>query len=225
MLMKDGVVKITTIAGDLDKISIDTSSSQISSVKLNNVSYKFSAFPLYSFSDEKIADLLIAIDTEDLQTAVDKISLILVLFAIGGFVVSLVIAWSFAGKISTPIRELALMSNQLASGNFDVDIASAGKDEIGELVNSFNEMAVDLKDYHQRLIDNERMAAFTQMAQKVAHEIKNPLTPIQVSIQDMARSYNRKDKDFPDILENSCNTVLDEVSALKTARETNNETA
>ncbi len=58
------------------------------------------------------------------------------------------------------------------------------------------------------------MTAFTQMAQKVAHEIKNPLTPIQVSIQDLRRSYNNNDKDFPEILKKSCNTVLEEVSTL-----------
>jgi len=58
------------------------------------------------------------------------------------------------------------------------------------------------------------MAAFTQMAQKVAHEIKNPLTPIQVSIQDLKRSFDENDKDFPQIIEKSCDTVLEEVASL-----------
>ncbi len=214
ILIRDGIIKGSTISGNLNQVPIDTSSNKISSVDLGGVPYKFGVFGLTDFSDKRIADLLIAINTYDLKTAFNRISLIFILFAAGGFVLALFIAWVFAYKISKPIMNLADMANQLATGNFDVDIQSTRKDEIGKLINSFNSMAADLKDYHQKLIDSERMAAFTQMAQKVAHEIKNPLTPIQVSIQDLKRSFDENDKDFPQIIEKSCDTVLEEVASL-----------
>jgi len=214
ILVRDGIIKGSTIPGNLDQVPVDTSSNKISSVDLGGVPYKFGAFGLTDFSDKKIADLLIAINTYDLKTAFNKISLIFVIFAAGGFVLALSIAWVFAYRISKPIMNLADMANHLAAGNFDVDIQSARKDEIGKLINSFNAMAADLKDYHQKLIDSERMTAFTQMAQKVANEIKNPLTPIQVSIQDLKRAFDENDKDFPLIMEKSCNTILEEVASL-----------
>lgn len=214
ILYRDGIISESTISGIFNKVPVDTSGSKITSLNLGGVPYKCGVFPLTDFSDEKIADLMIAIDTIDLQSVFDKISMIFILFAIGGLILALTIAWGFASKISKPITELAAMANELAAGNFDVDIFSNRKDEIGGLVKSFNSMVSDLKEYNQKLIDSERMAAFTQMAQKVAHEIKNPLTPIQVSIQDLKRAYDKNDKDFPQIIENSCNTILEEVSSL-----------
>ncbi|MCD6161760.1 MAG: HAMP domain-containing protein [candidate division Zixibacteria bacterium] len=214
ILYRNGIISESTISGDFDRMPIDTSSSKISSLNLGSVPYKCGVFPLTDFSDEKIADLMIAIDTYDLQAAFDNVSLIFILFAVGGLILALVIAWGFAHRISKPIAELAAMTNELATGNFDVDIHSKRKDEIGDLIKNFNSMASDLKDYHKKLIDSERMTAFTQMAQKVAHEIKNPLTPIQVSIQDLKRAYDRNDNDFPQIIEKSCHTILEEVSSL-----------
>lgn len=214
ILVRDGLIHSATIPGNLDQVPIDTSGSKISSVELGGIPYKFGAFPLTDFSQKKIADLLIAINTYDLKTAFDRISLIFVMFAVGGFIVALIIAWSFAGRIAKPVANLAEIANQIATGDFDIDIKSSRKDEIGKLINSFNSMAEELKDYHQKLIDSERMTAFTQMAQKVAHEIKNPLTPIQVSIQDLKRSYDENDEDFPQIIEKSCVTILEEVASL-----------
>ena len=214
ILVKDGVVQTSTIPGNLDEVPVETTANKINSVELGGIPYKFGSFALEDFSGNKIADLLIGISTYDLKTAFDKLSLIFILFACLGFILSGSLAWGFANRISRPISELADSAARLATGDFDVDVQTGRRDELGKLVRSFNLMVADLKDYRDKLVDSERMAAFTQMAQKVAHEIKNPLTPIQVSIQDLKRSYETNNKDFPQILEQSCNTVLEEVSSL-----------
>jgi signal transduction histidine kinase len=214
ILVQEGMIRGSTIPGNLSQVPIDTSSNKILSVRLGGIPYKFGAFPLNDFAGAKIADLLIAINTYDLKTAFDKISLTFVGFAIGGFILALIISWIFSRRISRPIADLADLAKQLSTGNFDVNVQSKRKDEIGDLIGSFNSMAIDLRDYHQKLVDTERMAAFTKMAQKVAHEIKNPLTPIQVSIQDLKRAYDEHDREFPQIIERSCRTILEEVSIL-----------
>jgi signal transduction histidine kinase len=214
ILIFDGLVKGTTIPGNLDQVPIDTTSNTFTSVELGGMPYKFSDYQLIDFSGEKVADLMIGINTYDLKTIFDRLSLVFIIFAGAGFIISVILSWGFSYRITRPITELAETASRMATGDFDIRVNSTRKDELGKLVNSFNEMADDLKEYQDKLISSERMAAFTQMAQKVAHEIKNPLTPIQVSIQDLKRSYEAKDEEFPQILDNSCNTVLEEVGSL-----------
>lgn len=214
ILMRDGLIKGSTIPGSLDQIPVDTTANSFRSVELGGTPYKFSAYALRGFSGEKVADLMIGISTYDLISVFDRISLMFIIFAGLSFILTFAMAWVFSYKITKPISELAEASSRLATGDFEVEMAAGSRDEIGKLVDSFNMMAVDLKEYRDKLVNSERMAAFTQMAQKVAHEIKNPLTPIQVSIQDLKKSFDENDRNFPEILENSCNTVLEEVSSL-----------
>jgi len=209
-----GTIKMKTFPGEFDSLVIQAGAGRITSTEIGGTYYKFGAFPLTDFSGSQIADLLIGINTSDLKSAFDKVTLIFILFASGGFILAAILAWGFAGRIARPIMELAELSGRLATGDFDLEISSPRKDELGMLVRSFGAMAADLKTYQSKLIDSERMAAFTQMAQKVAHEIKNPLTPIQVSIQDLKRSFQENHSEFPQILESSCNTVLEEVASL-----------
>lgn len=214
ILVRDNVIEGSTIPGKANEIRLRIKSKDIYTTVLGGIPYNFGSFPLVDFAGEKIANLLIGVSTYDLKTAFNNVSLIFILFAGGGFVLAFALAWGLAHKVSKPITELASVASRMATGDFEVAVKTSRSDEIGQLITSFNSMAADLKEYHQKLIDSERMAAFTQMAQKIAHEIKNPLTPIQVSIQDLKRSFNNNNKDFPEILEKSCNTVLEEVSTL-----------
>jgi signal transduction histidine kinase len=214
ILLRDGLIKGSTIPGNLNQLPVDTTANVFSSIELGGIPYKFSAYALRDFSGEKVADLMIGISTYDLVTVFDRVSLMFIIFAGISFLFTFGLAWGFSYRITHPISELAEASSRLATGDFDVEMTTKNRDEIGKLVASFNSMAADLREYREKLINTERMTAFTQMAQKIAHEIKNPLTPIQVSIQDLKNSYEGNDRDFPLILEKSCDTVLEEVSSL-----------
>jgi nitrogen fixation/metabolism regulation signal transduction histidine kinase len=76
-------------------------------------------------------------------------------------------------------------------------------------------MRQDLRSYRERLVVSERQAAWSQMARKVAHEVKNPLTPIAVSVADLKRSYEAGRPDFPAILDQAVRTIGEEVETLK----------
>jgi len=76
-------------------------------------------------------------------------------------------------------------------------------------------MRHDLRDYRERLIASERHAAWGLMARKVAHEVRNPLTPIAVSVADLKRSFERGRDDFPQILDEAVRTIGAEVDSLK----------
>src|SRR3989442_3967795 len=76
-------------------------------------------------------------------------------------------------------------------------------------------MRRDLQTYRDKLVISERQAAWSQMARKVAHEIKNPLTPIAISVADLKRSFEQKRPEFPEILAQAVKTIADEVETLK----------
>lgn len=95
---------------------------------------------------------------------------------------SVVSARLLSQRISQPIEQLTQASLQVAGGNLQVQAEASAKDEIRQLVDSFNHMIVELRTSREKLVISERLAAWREVARQVAHEIKNPLTPIQLGL-------------------------------------------
>ena len=127
--------------------------------------------------------------------------------------IPLAILWS--AQISRPVERLARFSATVALGNWDEPLTLKSAREIETLVEALDRMRRDLKTYRDKLVISERQAAWSQMARKVAHEVKNPLTPIAISIQDLKRSYDQKRPDFPEILTQAVHTIGEEVETLR----------
>jgi nitrogen fixation/metabolism regulation signal transduction histidine kinase len=117
--------------------------------------------------------------------------------------------------VSRPVERLARYSHKLAQGEWDEPLTVRSVGELTTLVSALDRMRRDLTTYRNRLLVSERQGAWSQMARKVAHEIKNPLTPIAVSVSDLKRSYELKRPDFPQILDQAVRTITDEVDTLK----------
>jgi signal transduction histidine kinase len=127
--------------------------------------------------------------------------------------IGLGVLWS--SQVSRPVERLAAVSQRIARGEWDEPIRMRSVRELQTLVAAFERMRADLGDYRERLVTSERQAAWGQMARMVAHEIKNPLTPIAVSVADLKRSFERDRADFPEILDQAVRTIAAEVDALK----------
>ena len=127
--------------------------------------------------------------------------------------IPLAILWS--AQISRPVERLARFSETVARGNWDEPLTLRSAGEIQTLVEALDRMRRDLKTYREKLVISERQAAWSQMARKVAHEVKNPLTPIAISIEDLKRSYDQKRPDFPEILNQAVHTIGEEVETLR----------
>jgi nitrogen fixation/metabolism regulation signal transduction histidine kinase len=120
-----------------------------------------------------------------------------------------------SSQISGPVERLAAFSRRMAQGDWDEPLRVESVRELETLVGALDRMRRDLGAYREKLIVSERQAAWSEMARAVAHEVKNPLTPIAVSIADLKRSYERKREDFPEILEQSVRTISEEIHALE----------
>lgn len=117
-------------------------------------------------------------------------------------------------RISNPILRLQKATEQLSQGNIDVQVRSNSKDEIGELVQSFNRMIKELKRSREELKKAEREGAWRDIARQVAHEIKNPLTPMKLAMQHLYYAYTHGSNDFRSIIQTTNKLIIDQVETL-----------
>jgi len=137
------------------------------------------------------------------------------LLALLGLMIAIPLAFLWSSQISRPVERLAAFSEKVARGNWDEPLELHSVRELTTLVEALDRMRLDLKTYREKLVTSERQAAWSQMARKVAHEVKNPLTPIAISIEDLKRSYEQKRPDFPEILNQAARTIGEEVETLR----------
>lgn len=120
------------------------------------------------------------------------------------------IFWTW--HISRPIRQLSAGLAEVGRGNLDCTIPGAGEDEIGTVVRGFNQMTAHLKDSRDRLVYLARIESWQALARKMAHEIKNSLTPIRLTVEEIAA---RRQASDPEFLQQAAQIVVDEVTTLE----------
>ncbi|HEY6950827.1 MAG TPA: ATP-binding protein, partial [Bacteroidota bacterium] len=122
--------------------------------------------------------------------------------------------WGIARQLSIPVRELTSAAEEIGKGNLDVRVRQRSSDEIGQLVKSFDQMVDEIKTSRINLAAAERKLAWTEMAKQVAHEIKNPLTPMKLSIQHLRQAFRDKAKDLPGIVDRTTQIIIEQIDAL-----------
>ena len=146
--------------------------------------------------------------------------LMLFLLIIGGVGLALVYIVSYVVglQMTKPINQLAAGAAEIASGNLEQRVAAQSRDEIGRLAGAFNQMAAALKTSLERRLVAERFAAWGDAARWVIHEIKNPLFPIRLSIENLQRAYrgrNAHSTKFEEIFAQCTDIVIEEVDRLQ----------
>ena len=142
-------------------------------------------------------------------------SIALVITAVLVIALSFWMSRSLARGINTPIQSLVTGTQQISDGNLDYKVDVKTDDEFADLAQAFNRMGSDLKKRTDELRRAEQIAAWQDIAQKLAHEIKNPLTPIQLSAQRLQRRYQNGDEDFAALLDRCTQTIITEVEGLR----------
>jgi two-component system nitrogen regulation sensor histidine kinase NtrY len=117
-----------------------------------------------------------------------------------------------AARISRPVQRLTEGLGRVAAGDLSVRVSAGGSDEIGAALNAFNHMAGQLQQARQRLIQVTRLATWQVLARKMAHEVKNSLTPIRLTTEEIASRRGDTDAAF---LEQAAQIVADEVNTLE----------
>jgi len=137
-----------------------------------------------------------------------------VVFFFPPLLMTIIIAISFTRRVTTPIAELTEATRRVAEGDFSVQILSRRGDELGLLVRSFNAMVQDLEKSRAALVKAEKISIWQNMAQQLAHEIKNPLTPIKLSAERVLRRWRNEPEQVGEIVEDSMLAIIQETEGL-----------
>jgi nitrogen fixation/metabolism regulation signal transduction histidine kinase len=135
-----------------------------------------------------------------------------VLLAAVVWVIALAVLIYCAYRISRPIQQLTSGLTELAAGNLDVRLDAKGDDEVGIAMRAFNDSAEQLRQSRDRLIHLTRVASWQTLARKMAHEVKNSLTPIRLTMEELVARGSDSD---PKFLEQAAQIVVDEVGTLE----------
>jgi two-component system, NtrC family, nitrogen regulation sensor histidine kinase NtrY len=132
----------------------------------------------------------------------------------GIFLAILLSSWA-AARMTRPVVQLARAAQDVAAGNWDTRVEVTGSDEVGQLADSFNRMTTELLAQKERLVQTERVAAWRELARRLAHELKNPLFPLQLTVENLMRARTQSPEQFDEIFHESSSTLLAEISNLK----------
>ena len=145
---------------------------------------------------------------DELDRRVLSVSVLFVLLGAG-------FGYWIAERIADPVNRLTRATRRIARGDLDARIATSSSDELRGLVEDFNQMADDLKRQRADLERTQRLEAWADMARQVAHDIKNPLTPIQLSAEHARRVNLDRGAPLSPVLDDCVNAILSQVKLLR----------
>lgn len=133
----------------------------------------------------------------------------------GGIVLAILLSSWAAARVTRPVVQLAQAAQDVAAGNWSARVEVQGRDEVAQLAESFNRMTTELLTQRERLVQSERVAAWRELARRLAHELKNPLFPLQLTVENLVRAREQSPEQFDEVFRESARTLLGEISNLK----------
>jgi len=173
------------------------------------------AFPLRGPSQEVLAILLVTSSRQIYSQLSRDIGTAALVAASAGLVLAMFLSGWASARVTRPVEDLARAAHEVAAGNWNASAQVDSRDELGELAASFNRMTRQLIDHEQRLVQAERVAAWRDLARRLAHELKNPLFPLQLTVENLIRAREHSRDEFDETFRESAATLLSEISSLK----------
>ncbi|MDD9944867.1 MAG: ATP-binding protein [Myxococcales bacterium] len=136
-------------------------------------------------------------------------------FLVGVIAIAIVVGVVLSRRVTRRVALLAAATARVGAGDLDVQVPTDVKDEVGELTRAFNAMVRDIRESRDRIEYLQRIGAWQEFARRLAHEIKNPLTPIQLAVQELERSYDGAEGRFASQLRDAAAIVQEEVATLR----------
>jgi signal transduction histidine kinase len=172
--------------------------------------------PLKAEDGSVMAVLLVANSRRGMVEVQQHIRAITYGVAGAGILFAIAASLWIAARVSRPIEQLAQAAGEVADGRWDTYVHIDTHDEVGELAKSFNRMTSQLVEQRERLVQSERVAAWRELARRLAHELKNPLFPLQLTVENMARARLLSATEFDEVFVESTETLKAEITNLKT---------
>ena len=197
------------------KIQYENNPLYTQSQRIGDYSFHTLTIP-YNFQDN-ILLISLPFPLEAQQVSRSTADLLEFLFLLSFLFIVIVLLFGRAAgtTITSPIRKLLAGTREVGLGNLEISIPYRYEDEMKTLITGFNDMVLSLKKHQQELTDLGKKVAWAEMARKVAHEIKNPLTPIQLSAEHLLSVYRERPENFEEALVESTSYIVTEVEHLR----------
>jgi two-component system nitrogen regulation sensor histidine kinase NtrY len=174
----------------------------------------FQAIPLIGRGGSVLGVLLVGSSRRELMELVAGIRRSGLIFGGAAVLLGLALSYVVSARVTRPVERLAEGARAVAGGNWDarVDVGATG--EVGALEDAFNAMTGQLADQRQRLVQAERVAAWRELARRLAHELKNPLFPLRITVENLQRAKAQAPGQFDEVFDESTTTLLTEIGTL-----------
>jgi nitrogen fixation/metabolism regulation signal transduction histidine kinase len=197
-------------------IVLEGQPSTLQTERIGDFSYLVASVPVHVGGPEHgVLSMPLALRQREVEATVDDLDRTIRLASVLFLGLAAGIALSMARRISGPIQELTRATRRIAQGDLEARVEATSQDELRRLVEAFNQMGRDLHAQRRDLERSNRLAAWADMARQVAHEVKNPLTPIQLSAEHLRRVFADRSEDFASTLETCTDIILKQVRTLR----------
>jgi signal transduction histidine kinase len=182
---------------------------------VRGVPHSFRTIRLRDQKGVSVGTLLAAVSQERLLRIFSALTLVALIVVAAGVTGSLVLGFVLARGVTGPLRRLEQMSGRIAQERYEPLDGPEGTGEVGALVASFNRMARSLADSRERLRQTERLAAAEEVARRVAHEIKNPLSPIALTLEGLVKTRRLRPNEFDAAFDEGVRTIQEEIARMR----------
>jgi len=196
-------------------ILLDRLPTYVGQEQVGELPYQLAAAPVRSSGREGIVTVPMTNRQQQIEQQIDELDRrvwsSIVLFSLLGAA----LGYWMAERIADPVNRLTRATRRIARGDLDARVAATSSDELRRLVEDFNQMAADLKRQRRELERTQRLEAWADMARQVAHDIKNPLTPIQLSAEHAQRVNLDRGRPLSPVLDECVSAILSQVKLLR----------
>jgi signal transduction histidine kinase len=176
---------------------------------------EFHALPLFGRQKDLLAVLLVGNSLRNVVTLARRIRLLAFGVICIGIFLGFLVSWWGAARVTRPVRKLMEGAREVSAGNWKARVDVRGRSEIGQLAQAFNRMTEQLTEQRERLLQAERVAAWRELARRLAHELNNPIFPLQTTVENLQRAKEQNPEQFEEVFRESTGILLSEIENLQ----------
>jgi nitrogen fixation/metabolism regulation signal transduction histidine kinase len=214
-LFASGILPTRTPGSIYQRIVLERLPTSIDVEDVGGAPHLLAAAPVRAGGFEGIVTVPQTLREQEIERQIDELDRRVLFAAVLFSLLGAALGYWMAERIADPVNRLTRATERIARGDLDARIAATSSDELRRLVEDFNRMADDLKRQRRELERTQRLEAWADMARQVAHDIKNPLTPIQLSAEHARRVNLDRGRPLSPVLDECVNAILSQVSLLR----------
>jgi signal transduction histidine kinase len=196
-------------------LALRNDAATVTRERISALEYMVAATPVDARGLDAMLTVPLTTRQQEIEEEIDTLDRRVLLAALLCILAGAGIGYSMAERIADPVNRLTRATRRLARGDLDARVAATSSDELRRLVEDFNSMAAELQRQRGELERTHRLEAWAEMARQVAHEIKNPLTPIQLNAEHLRRVHADRGEPLGPVLQECVATILHQVTLLR----------